>query len=57
MLVQQVMGGDVLWGQWPVYVAAEPLAGVAAAVLFGIIAHTAQDVAATASVAAAPSEV
>ncbi|GAA2130821.1 hypothetical protein GCM10009843_33710 [Nocardioides bigeumensis] len=51
------MGGDVLWGQWPVYVAAEPLAGVAAAVLFGIIAHTAQDVAATASVAAAPSEV
>ena len=29
MLVQQVMGGTVIWSQWPVYVVAELLAGVA----------------------------
>ncbi len=57
MIVQQIMGGDVIWSQWPVYVVAELAAGVAAALLFGIIAHTAQDVASTADVAATPSEV
>ena len=43
MLVQQILGGEVSWQQWPVYVVAELLAGVAAAVMFGFIAHTAQD--------------
>ena len=59
MLVQQIMGGDVSWGQWPVYVIAELAAGVAAAILFGFIAHTAQDNAsATASApAGVPAEV
>jgi glycerol uptake facilitator protein len=58
MLVQQILGGDVTWAQWPVYVVAELVAGVAAAVLFGIIAHTAQDGAnATAPAAAVPAEV
>ena len=31
MIVQQIMGGEVNWAQWPVYVVAELLAGVAAA--------------------------
>ena len=57
MIVQQIMGGDVIWSQWPVYVVAELAAGVAAALLFGIIAHTAQDVASATDVAATPSEV
>jgi glycerol uptake facilitator protein len=43
MLVQQILGGDVSWEQWPVYVGAELLAGVAAALVFGLVAHTAQD--------------
>jgi glycerol uptake facilitator protein len=43
MLVQQIMGGEVSWEQWPVYVIAELVAGVAAAVAFGFIAHTAHD--------------
>ena len=43
MLVQQIMGGSVSWEQWPVYVIAEIAAGVAAALAFGFIAHTAQD--------------
>ena len=41
MIVQQIMGASVSWEQWPVYVVAELLAGVAAAVAFGFIAHTA----------------
>ena len=64
MLVQQLLGGDVSWEQWPVYVVSELLAGVAAAVLFGLIAHTPQDNAgkseaqpAEAPAAAVPSEV
>ena len=43
MIVQQIMGGDVKWEQWPVYVAAELLAGIAAAGAFALIAHTRQD--------------
>ena len=43
MIVQQILGGDVIWSQWPVYVGAELLAGVAAALAFGIIAHTRVD--------------
>ncbi|CUR54947.1 putative aquaporin [metagenome] len=43
MLVQQLMGADVQWSQWPVYIVAELLAGVAAAVLFGIVGHTQSD--------------
>jgi glycerol uptake facilitator protein len=43
MVVQQLLGGNVSWEQWPVYVVSELLAGVAAAFLFGLVAHTAQD--------------
>ena len=43
MIVQQVLGGDVTWAQWPVYVVAELLAGALAALAFGVIAHTAAD--------------
>ena len=43
MIVQQLLSGDVSWSQWPVYVGAELLAGVLAALAFGIIAHTQVD--------------
>lgn len=43
MLVQQLLGGEVAWEQWPVYVGAEILAGIAAALLFGVISKTAAD--------------
>jgi glycerol uptake facilitator protein len=43
MLVQQLLGGTVQWEQWPVYVIAELLAGVAAALLFGAISRTQAD--------------
>jgi len=43
MLIQQLFGGDVTWSQWPVYVVAEILAGVAAGLLFGFVEHTAAD--------------
>lgn len=43
MLVQQILGGEVSWEQWPVYVGAELLAGLAAAALFAVVAHTAKD--------------
>lgn len=43
MLVQQILGGEVAWEQWPVYVGAELLAGVLAALTFALIAHTSTD--------------
>ncbi len=43
MLVQQIAGGDVKWGQLPVYLFAELLAGVVAALLFGALARTPAD--------------
>jgi glycerol uptake facilitator protein len=43
MLVQQVLGGSVQWEQWPVYVVAELLAGLAAGLLFGVVSRTAAD--------------
>jgi glycerol uptake facilitator protein len=50
MLVQQVAGGDVKWGQLPVYLAAELLAGVLAALLYGVLARTPADRSTTSSV-------
>ncbi len=43
MLVQQLMGGEVAWEQWPVYVAAQLLAGIAAGLSFIAISRTRQD--------------
>jgi glycerol uptake facilitator protein len=43
MLVQQLAGGSVKWNQLPVYLIAELLAGVAAAVLYGVLARTPAD--------------
>lgn len=43
MLVQQLAGGTVKWEQLPVYVAAELLAGAAAALLYGWLARTPAD--------------
>ncbi|MCW2750582.1 MAG: permease, glycerol uptake facilitator [Aeromicrobium sp.] len=43
MLVQQFAGGDVKWNQLPVYLAAELLAGVVAAVLYGLLTRTPAD--------------
>jgi glycerol uptake facilitator protein len=43
MLVQQIAGGQVEWSQLPVYVVAELLAGVAAALLYGVLARTPAD--------------
>jgi glycerol uptake facilitator protein len=40
MLVQQIAGGTVKWSQLPVYVCAELLAGVVAALVFGVISRT-----------------
>lgn len=34
MVVQALFGGEVAWEQWPVYVAAECLAGIAAALIY-----------------------
>jgi len=47
MLIQQLLGGEVRWEQYPVYIAAELLAGVAAGLLFGLISKTAADKAVT----------
>ena len=43
MLVQQIWGGTVHWTQLPVYLAAEILAGAAAALAFTAISRTAAD--------------
>ena len=43
MLIQQLLGGQVHWEQWPVYVIAELSAGVAAALIFGLISKTQAD--------------
>ena len=37
MLVQQIAGGEVKWDQLPVYLVAELLAGVVAALLYGVL--------------------
>jgi glycerol uptake facilitator protein len=52
MLVQQLAGGSVSWGQLPVYLAAEFVAGVLAAFAYVAISRTRAD--AAASPAAAP---
>jgi len=43
MLVQQFAGGEVKWDQLPVYLVAELLAGVVAALLYGVLARTPAD--------------
>ncbi len=43
MLVQQIAGGTVKWSQLPVYLVAELLAGVVAALAFGVISRTPAD--------------
>lgn len=43
MLVQEIAGGSVEWGQLPVYAAAQLLAGVAAALLYGVMTITPAD--------------
>ena len=43
MIVQSILGGEVKWEQWWVYVVAELAAGVAAALLFGLISRTEHD--------------
>ena len=43
MLVQQIAGGEVKWGQLPVYLAAELLAGVVAGLLYGLLTRTPAD--------------
>ncbi len=50
MLVQQIAHGGVLWHQIPVYLAAELLAGVAAALAYGLLAATPADRATTAGI-------
>jgi glycerol uptake facilitator protein len=43
MFVQQLAGGSVKWNQIPVYLIAELLAGVAAALVYGVLARTPAD--------------
>jgi glycerol uptake facilitator protein len=43
MLVQQILGGQVHWEQFPVYIIAELLGGVVAGLLFGLISKTQVD--------------
>jgi glycerol uptake facilitator protein len=43
MLVQQIAGGDVKWNQLPVYLAAELLAGLVAALAYVALSHTPGD--------------
>jgi glycerol uptake facilitator protein len=37
MIIQALSGGDVAWEQWPVYVIAEIVGGIAAALLYVFI--------------------
>ena len=53
MLIQQIAGGEVQWSQLPVYLSAELLAGVVAAVAYVLISRTRAD----ASPAAEPAPV
>ena len=43
MLVQQLLGGTVHWEQFLVYIGSELLAGVLAALLFGVVSKTPAD--------------
>src|SRR3954463_13374682 len=43
MFIQQLAGGEVKWGQLPVYLGAELLAGVLAALAFGFLSRTPVD--------------
>ena len=43
MLVQQIAGGDVKWNQLPVYLAAELLAGLVAALAYVALSRTPGD--------------
>jgi glycerol uptake facilitator protein len=43
MLIQQIAGGEVQWNQLPVYLGAELLAGVLAALAFGFLSRTPAD--------------
>jgi len=43
MIVQSILGGEVHWEQYWVYIVSELLAGVLAALAFGLVAHTAAD--------------
>jgi glycerol uptake facilitator protein len=43
MFVQQLAGGTVKWSQLPVYLAAEILAGIVAALAYGLLARTPAD--------------
>jgi glycerol uptake facilitator protein len=43
MLVQQLAGGTVHWGQLPIYLLAELLAGAAAALAYGFLSTTSAD--------------
>ncbi|MDJ1371871.1 MIP/aquaporin family protein [Gulosibacter molinativorax] len=44
MIVQALLGGEVNWAEWPVYVVAELLAGIVAALVFGAMTRTRADV-------------
>jgi glycerol uptake facilitator protein len=54
MLVQQIAGGSVSWSQLPVYLAAEFLAGVLAALTYVAISRTRADAAPIESEQASP---
>ncbi len=43
MIVQSLLGGDVAWEQYWVYIVAEVLGGIVAALLFGVISKTQAD--------------
>lgn len=45
MIVQTILGGEVQWEQWPVYVGAELLGGVLAALIFVALSRTPADAA------------